>query len=37
LFFPLGFSQKFANTPTFNIQLEVEIFPYRELFRVPVE
>lgn len=37
LFFPLGFSQKFTNTPTFNIQLEVEIFPYRELFRVPVE
>jgi hypothetical protein len=36
-FFPLGFSQEFANTPTFNIQLEVEIFPYRDLLRAPVE
>ena len=37
LFFPLGFSQELANTPIFNIQLEVEIFPYRELFRTPAE
>lgn len=37
LFFPLGFSREFANTQTFNIQLEVEIFPYRELFRASTE
>jgi hypothetical protein len=35
LFFPLGFSKELANTQTFNIQLEVEIYPYRELFRAP--
>ncbi len=33
LFFPLGFSSEFAEAPTFNIQLEVEIYPYRDLFR----
>jgi len=37
LFFPLGVSHEFADPPTFNIQLEVEIFPYRDLFRAPVE
>ncbi|MBN2552419.1 MAG: hypothetical protein JXB06_06600 [Spirochaetales bacterium] len=36
LFFPLGFSKELANTQTFNIQLEVEIYPYRDLFRAPV-
>ena len=35
LFFPLGFSSELSNTSTFNIQLEVEIYPYRELFRAP--
>jgi hypothetical protein len=35
LFFPLGFSSEFAKPPTFNIQLEVEIYPYRDLFRAP--
>jgi hypothetical protein len=35
LFFPLGFSNEFAEAATFNIQLEVEIYPYRELFRTP--
>jgi hypothetical protein len=35
LFFPLGFSKHFEGRSTFNIQLEVEIFPYRELFRAP--
>ena len=35
LFFPLGFSNEFAEAATFNIQLEVEIYPYRELFRAP--
>jgi hypothetical protein len=36
LFFPLGLSREFANTSTFNIQLEVEIYPYRDLLRPPV-
>jgi hypothetical protein len=31
LFFPLGFSSDIAKVPTFNIQLEVEIYPYRDL------
>jgi hypothetical protein len=35
LFFPLGFSSEFAEASTFNIQLEVEIYPYRDLFRPP--
>jgi hypothetical protein len=35
LFFPLGFSSELSNTSTFNIQLEVEIYPYRDLFRAP--
>lgn len=35
LFFPLGFPNEFAETATFNIQLEVEIYPYRELLRAP--
>jgi len=35
LFFPLGFSSEFSNASTFNIQLEVEIYPYRDLFRAP--
>jgi hypothetical protein len=34
-FFPLGFSSEFAKASTFNIQLEVEIYPYRDLFRPP--
>jgi hypothetical protein len=36
LFFPLGFSKELAGTSTFNIQLEVEIYPYKDLFRAPV-
>jgi hypothetical protein len=36
LFFPLGFSKEIAETSIFNIQLEVEIHPYRDLFRAPV-
>ena len=35
LFFPLGFSSEFSEVSTFNIQLEVEIYPYRDLFRSP--
>jgi hypothetical protein len=35
LFFPLGFSSEFTDASTFNIQLEVEIYPYRDLFRAP--
>jgi hypothetical protein len=35
LFFPLGFSSELSKASTFNIQLEVEIYPYRELFRAP--
>jgi hypothetical protein len=35
LFFPLGFSSELSKTSTFNIQLEVEIYPYRDLFRTP--
>jgi hypothetical protein len=35
LFFPLGFSRELAEASTFNIQLEVEIYPYRDLFRAP--
>jgi hypothetical protein len=35
LFFPLGFSSELSKTSTFNIQLEVEIYPYRDLFRAP--
>jgi hypothetical protein len=35
LFFPLGFSKDFGDKATFNIQLEVEIYPYRDLFRAP--
>jgi hypothetical protein len=35
LFFPLGFSSEIAGTSTFNIQLEVEIYPYRDLLRAP--
>ena len=35
LFFPLGLSSDFTKTSTFNIQLEVEIYPYRDLFRTP--
>jgi len=35
LFFPLGFSSEFAEASTFNIQIEVEIYPYRDLFRAP--
>jgi len=31
LFFPLGFSNELSRASTFNIQLEVEIFPYRDL------
>ena len=33
LFFPLGLSSELAEVSTFNIQLEVEIYPYRDLFR----
>ena len=36
LFIPLGFSSEIAGTSTFNIQLEVEIHPYRDLLRAPV-
>ena len=36
LFFPLGFSDEIAGASTFNIKLEVEIHPYRDLFRAPV-
>ena len=35
LFFPLGFSSEIAKVPTFNIQLEVEIYPYRDLLPAP--
>jgi hypothetical protein len=35
LFFPLGLSNELAEVSTFNIQLEVEIYPYRDLFRPP--
>jgi hypothetical protein len=35
LFFPLGFSSEFAEASTFNIQLEVEIYPYKDLLRTP--
>ena len=35
LFFPLGFSSKLAQAPTFNIQLEVEIYPYKDLLPAP--
>lgn len=31
LFFPLGFSEQFAEKSTFTLQIEVEIYPYREL------
>jgi hypothetical protein len=37
LFFPLGFTSELADTSTFNIQLEVEIHPYRDLFHAPVD
>jgi hypothetical protein len=35
LFFPLGLSSDFTKASTLNIQLEVEIYPYRDLFRTP--
>ena len=35
LFFPLGFSREFSSASKVNIQLEVEIYPYRDLFRGP--
>jgi hypothetical protein len=35
LFFPLGFSSEIAEASTFNIQLEVEIYPYKDLLRTP--
>ena len=35
LFFPLGFSREFAEASTFNIQLEVEIYPYKDLLHPP--
>jgi hypothetical protein len=31
LFFPLGFSSELSHASTFNIQLEVEIYPYKDL------
>ncbi len=37
LFFPLGVSNDAAATKTLNIQLEVEIFPYRELLDNPAD
>ena len=37
LFFPLGVSNEEAGTKTLNIQLEVEIFPYRELLDNPAD
>jgi hypothetical protein len=33
LFFPLGFSSELAQASTFNIQLEVEIYPYKDLLQ----
>jgi hypothetical protein len=33
LFFPLGFSSELAQASTFNIQLEVEIYPYKDLLK----
>ena len=33
LFFPLGFSGALASRSTFTLQIEVEIFPYRQLLR----
>lgn len=35
LFFPLGFSSELSQASTFNIQLEVEIYPYKDLISVP--
>ena len=35
LFFPLGFSNELAQASTFNIQLEVEIYPYKDLLTAP--
>jgi len=35
LFFPLGFSNELAHASTFNIQLEVEIYPYKDLLSAP--
>ena len=31
LFFPLGFSEQFGKGSTFTLQIEVQIYPYREL------
>jgi hypothetical protein len=35
LFFPLGLSSELSKASTFNIQLEVEIYPYKDLLRAP--
>jgi hypothetical protein len=35
LFFPLGFSSELSQASTFNIQLEVEIYPYKDLLSLP--
>jgi hypothetical protein len=35
LFFPLGFSSELSQASTFNIQLEVEIYPYKDLLSPP--
>jgi hypothetical protein len=37
LFFPLGISHELGDQKTFTIRLEVEILPYKELLRAPVE
>jgi len=37
LFFPLGFSDELVEQKIVNIQLEVEIFPFREPFKAPVD
>jgi len=37
LFFPLGVSQGLGDQETFSIRLEVEILPYKELLKAPVE
>jgi len=36
LFFPLGYSSELPQASTFNIQLEVEIYPYKDLLSQPV-
>jgi hypothetical protein len=35
LFFPLGFSSELTQASTLNIQLEVEIYPYKDLLKAP--